>query len=160
MRTLTIVLFTLFHFFGFSQEKSTITEIKVIPESSDSEISEVPFAIIEDVPVFPGCGELDRKERLTCFQEKLNEHIIKNLKYPKQARKKNIQGKVITMFVINKEGIIENIVARGPENCEDCEILEKEAIRIMSKLPRMTPGKQKGKAVKVKYSQPLNFKLQ
>ncbi len=156
MRTLTIVLFTLFHFFGFSQEKSTITEIKVIPESSDSEISEVPFAIIEDVPVFPGCGELDRKERLTCFQEKLNEHIIKNLKYPKQARKKNIQGKVFVLFVINSEGNIEGITTKAPTGCE---LLEDEAVRIMGLLPKMEPGKFRGKPVNVKYAQPINFNL-
>ena len=119
--------------------------------------SSVPFAIIEEVPIFPGCEDVERKERLACFQKKMSEHINNNFKYPREARRKNIQGRVLVMFVINREGIIENIIAKGPE---DCEILEKEAIRIMSKLPQMTPGKQKGKAVKVKYSQPLTFKLE
>ena len=75
----------------------------------------------------------------------------------KQAEKKGIVGRVTVMFVINKEGEIENIVSRGPVNGK---ILEDEARRIVSLLPKMTPGKQKGKAVKVKYSQPLTFKLE
>lgn len=119
--------------------------------------SSVPFAVIEEVPIFPGCEDVLKNERLACFQKKMSEHINNNFKYPREARRKNIQGRVLVMFVINREGIIENIIAKGPE---DCEILENEAIRIMSKLPQMTPGKQKGKAVKVKYSQPLTFKLE
>ncbi len=74
--------------------------------------------------------------------------------------RKNIQGRVTIMFIINKEGSVENIIAKSTQNCENCEILEKEAIRIMRKLPKMTPGKQNGKPVKVKYSQTLTFKLQ
>lgn len=157
MKKISILFFTLFHFFCFSQEKSTITEIKVIPESSDTKISEVPFAIIEDVPVFPGCGELEIKERLACFHEKLKEHIIKTLNYPKQARKNNIQGRVSVLFVINSEGNIEGITTKAPAGCE---LLEEEAVRIISLLPKMEPGKFRGKPVNVKYAQPITFKLQ
>jgi protein TonB len=55
--------------------------------------------------------------------------------------------------------VVENIVAKSPEDCIDCEILEKEAIRIISLLPKFKPGMQKGKPVKVKYAQPITFKL-
>ena len=57
------------------------------------------------------------------------------------------------MFAIDKNGVVTNIKTRGPD-----KILEKEAIRIISLLPKMTPGMQRGKAVKVTYSLPINFK--
>ena len=156
MRTLTIALFTLFHFFCFSQEKSTITEIKVIPQSSDIEISEVPFAIVEDVPIFPGCEELEMKERLACFQKKMNEHIVKNFNYPQQAQKQKIEGRVSVLFIINSKGYIEGITTKAPPGCE---LLEEEAIRIMTLLPKMEPGKFRGRPVNVKYAQPITFRL-
>jgi len=156
MKKLPILFFTLFHFFCFSQEKSTITEIKVITEHSEDKNLEVPFAIVEDVPVFPGCEEVARNKKNECFQEKLNEHIIKNLKYPKQASKKNTQGRVSVLFVINSEGNIEGITTKAPAGCE---LLEEEAVRIMSLLPKMEPGKFRGKPVNVKYAQPIIFNL-
>ena len=160
MKKISILLFLLFQLSLFGQENLK-EPIKIpLAKEDGKENSGISFALIEEVPIFPGCEEVPNEERLSCFHKKISDHINNNFRYPREARRKNIQGKVMTMFVINKEGFIENIVARGPENCEDCEILEKEAIRIMSKLPRMTPGKQKGKAVKVKYSQPLNFKLE
>jgi len=89
MKKLPILFFTLFHFFCFSQEKSTITEIKVITEHSEDKNLEVPFAIVEDVPVFPGCEEVARNKKNECFQEKLNEKpkISKTSKQKKHSRK-------------------------------------------------------------------------
>ncbi|MBE9576089.1 energy transducer TonB [Flavobacterium proteolyticum] len=160
MKKITLFFFLLFQLSTFSQAEPKEPIKMPLAKEDGKEASELSFAIIEEVPLFPGCEDVERNKRLNCFQAKMNEHIQNNFKYPREARIRNIQGKVVVMFIINKEGIIENIVAKGPENCGNCEILEKEAIRIMSKLPQMTPGKQKGKAVKVKYSQPLTFKLQ
>jgi len=157
MKKISILLFLLFQLSSFGQENPKEPIRIPLAKEEGKEDSGLSFAIIEEVPIFPGCEDVERKERLACFQKKMSEHINNNFKYPREARRKNIQGRVLVMFVINREGIIENIIAKGPE---DCEILEKEAIRIMSKLPQMTPGKQKGKAVKVKYSQPLTFKLE
>lgn len=120
----------------------------------------VQFALIEEAPIFPGCEDVENDKRMKCFQLKMTEHIKKNFTYPRKAMRKNIKGKIVAMFIINKEGAIEKITARTLSACDDCEILEREAIRIISKLPKMTPGKQKGKPVKVKYSQPFSFKLQ
>ena len=156
MKKLSILFFILFHFFCFSQEKSTITEIKVIQESSPTEISEVPFAIIEDAPVFPGCEEVAKNKKIACFQEKLNEHIVKNFNYPKEARKKKIQGRISVLFTINSEGNVEITSTKAPEGCE---LLEAEAMRIICLLPKMEPGKFRGKAVSVKYLQPIIFQL-
>lgn len=118
---------------------------------------EVPFAVIEDVPVFPGCEGVAKNKRLECFMEQMAKHIKKNQQYPERAMEDNIQGRVAVLFVIDKDGSITNVQARGPKGGE---LLEKEALRVISKLPKFKPGMQRGKPVKVKYSQPITFKLQ
>ena len=118
---------------------------------------EVPFAVIEDVPVFPGCEGVAQNKRLECFMEQMAKHIKKNQQYPERAMEDNIQGRVSVLFVIDKDGNITNVQARGPKGGE---LLEKEALRVISKLPKFKPGMQRGKPVKVKYSQPITFKLQ
>ena len=118
---------------------------------------EVPFAVIEDVRVFPGCEGVAKNKLLECFMEQMAKHIKKNQQYPEKAVDENIQGRVSVLFVIDKDGNITNVQARGPKGGE---LLEKEALRVISKLPKFKPGMQRGKPVKVKYSQPITFKLQ
>lgn len=113
----------------------------------------VPFAIVEEVPVFPGCENADNPR--ACFQENMQRHISKNFRYPEAAQKQGIQGRVSVMFTIGEEGNIVNIRKRGPS-----PLLENEVVRIIEKLPQMQPGKTKGKAVRVPFSIPINFKLQ
>lgn len=112
---------------------------------------EVPFAIIENVPVFPGCKG-NNNELKECFQEEVTKHIIANFRYPDQAIELGLSGKVYVMFTVNSKGFISSIKTRGPD-----KILEKEASRIIGLLPKMEPGKQRGKAVNVPYSVPINF---
>ncbi|WP_374399833.1 energy transducer TonB [Flavobacterium sp.] len=118
---------------------------------------EVPFTVIEDVPVFPGCEGVAKNKRLECFMEQMAKHIKKNQQYPEKAMEDNIQGRVAVLFVIDKDGSITNVQVRGPKGGE---LLEKEAKRVIEKLPKFKPGMQRGKPVKVKYSQPITFKLQ
>ena len=118
---------------------------------------EVPFAVIEDVPVFPGCEGVAKNKRLDCFMEQMAKHIKKNQQYPVRAMEDGIQGRVSVLFVIDKDGGISNVQVRGPKGGE---LLEKEAKRVIEKLPKFKPGMQRGKPVKVKYSQPITFKLQ
>ena len=118
---------------------------------------EVPFAVIEDVPVFPGCEGVAKNKRLDCFMEQMAKHIKKNQQYPERAMEDGIQGRVSVLFVIDKDGGISNVQVRGPKGGE---LLEKEAKRVIEKLPKFKPGMQRGKSVKVKYSQPITFKLQ
>lgn len=66
-----------------------------------------------------------------------------------------VQGRVYVTFIIDKSGLITGVATRGPDRN-----LEKEAQRIISKLPKMTPGKQRGQPVRVHYSIPINFRLQ
>jgi protein TonB len=140
--------------------ESTETDQEEIVEIEEVEIEEeyddvdVPFAVIEDVPIYPGCERVKKSERRKCFQEQMNKHIRKNFRYPDIAQEMGIQGRVYVSFIINKDGSIGNIRERGPD-----KNLEKEAHRIISKLPRMTPGKQRGRAVRVPFSIPITFKL-
>jgi protein TonB len=127
-------------------------------DSDDIDVpDELPFAVIEDIPLFPGCETVPKSKRLDCFNEKMAAHIKKNFSYPQRAAEDGIQGRVSIQFMIDKQGNVTNIQMRGPKGGE---LLEKEAERIISKLPKFTPGKQRGKPVKVKYGLPINFKLQ
>jgi len=131
-------------------------EIIEIVEVEEEELDiDVPFAIIEDVPIFPGCERVKKSERRNCFQEKMNKHIRKNFRYPEIAQEMGIQGRVYVNFIIAKDGRITNIRMRGPD-----KNLENEAQRIIAKLPSMTPGKQRGRPVRVPFSIPITFRLQ
>ncbi|MFH4964085.1 energy transducer TonB [Gaetbulibacter sp. M235] len=114
---------------------------------------EVPFSVIEDVPVFPGCEKGTKAEKRACFQLKMEEHVAKNFRYPEQALDLGIQGKVFVIFVIDAKGYVSSIRSRGPD-----KVLEAEAERIIKLLPKMIPGKQRGRPVKVPYSVPIVFK--
>ncbi|MEX0291523.1 MAG: TonB family protein [Flavobacteriaceae bacterium] len=112
----------------------------------------IPFALVEEVPVFPGCeSEGDKRD---CFIEKMMRHIQKHFNYPQEARDAGIEGRVNLLFTIDKNGFISNIKKRGPH-----ELLEAEAERIIKRLPRMQAGIHKGEKVNVPFSIPLTFKL-
>jgi len=139
-----------------STETSQEEEIIEVDDIATDEVEEdldVPFAVIEDVPVFPGCEKESNKR--ACFQKMMQKHISKNFRYPEIAQDMGIQGRVSVMFTIQKDGSIGNVRMRGPD-----KNLEKEAARIIGKLPKMTPGKQRGRAVRVPFSIPITFKLQ
>lgn len=133
--------------------------VKIFPKHDEkleiqqiSASDKVPFAVVDEVPVFPGCeNEEDKK---ACFQKAIKKHIRKHFNYPAEAQTKGFQGKVFVMFVIDSEGNIRDIKKRGPN-----KMLEKEAERIINRLPKMTPGKHKGKVVAVPFSIPITFKL-
>lgn len=131
-----------------------IVRIEDIKVEEIVEDIEVPFAVIENPPIYPGCEGLSKIESKKCFQSKIQAHIIKNFKYPEVALDLRINGKVYVLFVIDAKGNVSNIRTRGPD-----KILEKEANRIISLLPTMTPGKQRGRYVKVPYAIPIHFKL-
>lgn len=121
---------------------------------------ELPFAVIEDIPVFPGCEGVPKNKRMDCFNEKMAAHINKHFSFPQRAQENGSQGVVSVQFVIDKQGNVTDILTRGRGIKSDANLLEAEAKRIISKLPKFTPGKQRGKAVGVKYGLPINFKLQ
>ena len=135
-----------------TDQEEIVEEVEVVEEDLDLD---VPFAIIEDVPLYPGCERVPKSQRRSCFQEQIQKHIARNFRYPEIAQEMGIQGRVYVNFVIDKDGSITNIRMRGPD-----KNLENEAQRIISRLPRMTPGKQRGRAVRVPFSIPITFRLQ
>ncbi len=102
------------------------------------------FFIVDDMPEFPG-GQLA-----------LRKFIAREIKYPKEASKKGIQGKVFVNFVVEKDGSVGAVkIVRGVDPS-----LDKEALRVIQSLPKWAPGKQKGVPVRVSYTVPINFALQ
>ncbi|MGS2765079.1 energy transducer TonB [Sinomicrobium sp. M5D2P9] len=128
-----------------------VDDIPVIDDPVPDEM--ISINLVENVPVFPGCENAEDKRK--CFEENMMRHIRKNFRYPELAKEREIQGKVYVNFVIDKDGNITGIQMRGPDKS-----LEEEAARIINKLPKMTPGKQGNRAVRVPFSIPITFKLQ
>ncbi|MFV9550266.1 energy transducer TonB [Algibacter sp. PT7-4] len=129
-----------------------VTEVEVEEIEEDVQVA---FAVIEDVPVFPGCEGLSKQATKDCFQKKMQEHVAANFNYPQTALDLRIQGRVSVVFIIDKTGHITGIRSRGPD-----KILQNEAERIIRILPKMKPGLQRGKPVKVAYAVPIFFKYQ
>lgn len=111
----------------------------------EEEEEEVIFVVVETMPEFPG------------GQQALFKYLSENVKYPVIAQENGIQGRVICQFVVNKDGAIVDVeVVRSGGDPS----LDKEAIRVIKSMPKWNPGKQRGKAVRVKYTVPVNFRLQ
>lgn len=104
----------------------------------------VVFQVVETMPSFPG-GDAS-----------LFKFLGENVKYPVIAQENGIQGRVICQFVVNKDGSIVDVEVVRPVDPS----LDKEAIRVIKSMPKWSPGKQRGKSVRVKYTLPVNFKLQ
>ncbi|MEH6762523.1 MAG: M56 family metallopeptidase [Maribacter arcticus] len=141
-------------------DKKNATTVKFEVKKYNDD-TEVPFAVVDEVPIFPGCE--DAADKRACFNDKIQLHISKNFNYPLAAQEAGIQGRVSVMFLITSDGTIDNIQMRVPnelynegENEKFFGVVE----RIIKKLPKMTPGKQRGENVNVPYAIPVNFKLQ
>lgn len=111
---------------------------------ADSTAKEEVFMVAEQMPEYPG----GMKEMLKFLQE--------NVKYPENAMKNNVQGRVIVQFVVEKDGTpTEFKVLRSVD-----PDLDAEALRVMKAMPKWKPGMQKGQVVRVKFTVPVSFKLQ
>ena len=132
-----------------TDNKAVIREYKneVVVEANEGKPKEVApeiFTVVEQMPQFPGGDEALRKF--------LSSHI----NYPPMAAENNVQGKVILQFVVGADGRVGEVkVARSVD-----KDLDKEAIRVVKSLPKFTPGRQNGQAVRVWYTLPVTFKLQ
>ena len=121
-------------------------EVKYVPVEVEEEEPEEQqiFQVVEEMPEFPG-GMAE------CLK-----FLGKNIKYPTISQENGVQGKVIVQFVVNKDGsIVDPVVVRSVD-----PYLDKEALRVIKTMPKWKPGKQRGKAVRVKYTVPVTFKLQ
>ena len=117
---------------------------------------EVPFAVIENVPVFPGCERGNNAKKRKCMSDKIGKFVQRKFNTD-LAGDLGLSGRqrIFVMFKIDKLGNVTGIRARAPH-----PRLEKEAQRVINLLPKMKPGKQRGKAVIVPYSLPIIFQVQ
>ena len=115
-------------------------------QSTETEVVEenVEFVVVEEMPVFRN-GNAD-----------LMRYLSENIKYPTVSAEQGVQGKVVVQFIVGVHGEILNpVVVKSVD-----PYLDKEAIRVISSMPKWKPGKQRGKAVRVKYTVPVVFRLQ
>ena len=124
------------------QENIEIVQVQV--EQDEEEAEDEIFQVVEQDPEFPGGSDAIFK------------FIQQNLKYPQLAKENNITGRVFVQFVVEKDGSVSNVRAmRDPGGG-----LGKEAERVVKSMPKWTPGKQRGKAVRAYFTLPINFVLQ
>ena len=124
--------------------KEEVKYTKVEVEETEEPQEKVIFQVVEEMPEFPGgMGEAMK-------------FLAKNIKYPVAAQQAKIEGRVIVQFVVERDGSISDIHTVRSVSPE----LDAEAIRVVSLMPKWKPGKQRGKAVAVKYTMPIMFRLQ
>lgn len=129
-----------------TEETGAAVEVKYVPVEVEEEEPEEQtiFQVVEVMPEFPG-GMAE------CLK-----YLGKNIKYPTIAQENGVQGRVIVQFVVNQDGsIVDPVVVRSVD-----PYLDKEALRVIMTMPKWKPGMQRGKAVRVKYTVPVTFKLQ
>ncbi len=123
-------------------EAPALTATDVLDQQQKDKGGKV-YDVVEEMPVFPGGTSA------------LMTYLASNVKYPKECHEKGIQGRVIVQFVVDTDGSITDArVIRAVD-----PLLDAEALRVINSMPKWTPGKQKGKAVRVKYNVPLSYKL-
>lgn len=133
-----------------------VEEVEV--EEEVEEDIEVPFSVIENVAVFPGCEKKKgNAKKKACMNEKVNKFISKkfNTDLANDLGLSPGTKRIFVQFKVDKTGNITSVAARGPHPA-----LEKEAKRVIKLLPKMQPGKQRGKAVVMPFSIPIAFKVQ
>jgi hypothetical protein len=135
-----------------AQQKQQAAAIK----QADDENIEVPFAVIEKVPVYPGCEGGTSTDIKACMSRNISNFVAANFN-TNLASKLGLSGRqrINVMFKIDKNGNIINVAARAPH-----PELEKEAKRVIGLLPKMKPGTQRGKHVTVPYSMPIVFNVE
>ena len=135
--------------FDFDMEATDDTEYdftSMVTDDSEEIEEEEVFYIVEDMPTFNG------GDPATEFRK----YIAQNLQYPEIAAENGVSGRVIVQFAVDRTGrVVDAVVVRSVDPA-----LDKEAVRVVMSSPKWTPGKQRGKAVKVLFTFPINFVLQ
>lgn len=126
-----------------TQVEEYVAPVKGIAEEESAEEAQI-FMVVESMPEYPG-GE-----------PALYAYLSENIKYPQMAKESGIQGRVFVTFVVERDGRVTDVrVLRGiGGGCDE------EAIRVVDGMPKWTPGKQRGKSVRVQYNLPVKFTLQ
>jgi protein TonB len=130
-----LLLMSLMAVFGLT----TVNAQKTVVAQKNQQV----FDVVEQMPEYPG------------GMQALFEYLSQNVKYPEDAKQQKIEGRVIATFVVETDGSISNVEVVKPA----FPSLDAEAVRVLSGMPKWTPGKQSGKVVRVKYTVPISFNL-
>ena len=130
-----LLLMSLLALFGLS----TVSAQKTVVSKKNQKV----YDVVEEMPSFPG------------GQAAFLDYLIQNMKYPEDAEKQKVEGRVIANFVVETDGSISDVNLFK----QVFPSLDAEAIRVLQAMPKWTPGKQDGKPVRVKYTVPVTFKL-
>lgn len=138
-----------------NQEEEIVEVEEVVIEEIEEDV-EVSFAVIENVPIFPGCESGSNAQKKKCMSDKINQLVAKKFD-AELGSELGLSGKqkISVFFTIDKIGNIVNVRTRAPH-----PRLEKEAQRVVGLIPQMKPGKQRGKPVKVTFFLPISFNIQ
>lgn len=130
------------------------------PPPPPAEKEEEIFKVVEEAPRFPGCEELASiQEKQACANKKLLEFIYANIEYPAIARENNIEGTVVIRFVVDKDGNVKDaqVIREIGGGCGEEAV---RVVKLMNEMPnRWSPGKQRGRPVKVYFTLPVKFLL-
>ncbi|WP_026934889.1 energy transducer TonB [Christiangramia echinicola] len=134
-----------------------IVEVSQVVEGNlEEEIEDIPFVLIANVPIYPGCeNEVGNEAKKHCMSQKVQDHVAKEFNNGLGATL-GLKGihRIMVVFKIDSSGEVTNIRARAPH-----KDLEAEAIRVINLLPKMTPGHQRNRPVGVIYSLPIVFEV-
>ncbi len=131
-----------------------VTTVAFSQDREWGKVNKNTLTLKEIAPVWPGCEGKSGSGIDACFKQKLAQHIGKNFKYPSEAYKKNVQGKVIVVFYVNEQGTVDIKSVTGAS-----KLLQDEARRNIMSMPKMAKsGMMGGKPRAIKYTVPITFK--
>ncbi len=144
-------------FIGQAGRKVTMDWDEILEGNPIDEYIEVPFAVVENVPIYPGCDKGNNAFKKSCMSQKIAKFVQKKNNTKELARELGLTGRqrINVIFKIDQNGNITSIKIRAPHPG-----LEKEVARVINMLPKMKPGMHKGKVVIVPYSLPIVFQVQ
>ena len=130
-----LIMMSLMAIFGLT----TVSAQKTVVAQKNQQV----FDVVEQMPEYPGGPSA------------LIEYLSQNVKYPEDAKQQKIEGRVLATFVVETDGSVSNVEVVKPA----FPSLDAEAVRLLSAMPKWTPGKQNGKVVRVKFTVPISFNL-
>ena len=130
-----LIMMSLMAMFGLT----TVSAQKTVVAEKNQQV----FDVVEQMPEYPGGPSA------------LIEYLSQNVKYPEDAKQQKIEGRVLATFVVETDGSVSNVEVVKPA----FPSLDAEAVRLLSAMPKWTPGMQSGKVVRVKFTVPINFSL-
>lgn len=135
-------------------KEDTLEHVDRVVDTSEVEV--IDWVHAQSLPMYKGCNSnISLQEQKACYEKSVANHIRSAFKYPKHCKAMGVEGRVYVAYVVDEQGKVTDVNAFRGQEC-----LRAEAERIVSSLPQtLKPAMQRGKAVKMKYSVPIVFKL-